>query len=432
MVGGTGLYLQAALTDLELRPPPDPASASESRRAWPSTGGPGAARRAGPPRPRRRRGSIRGPHARCSRARAARDGGAAGARRSGVAALDGAVAPPDAAVRPRDGTSGPLRAHRRPRGRDGRRRRGGPGPARPRRPAPRPRRAPRWASRSCCEATSRPPNGARATTRNASSPGCAGSRRWTRSTSPSRPRARRGADRPYTGRAARGGPNQGEICEALVWFAAVMAGFSLSAVPSAYAVRDYARTARNIIPSGQYGGVPVPPEGDRQAQMYDALTPLFDDVDNGDLFSLFKSEKLGAKGEGPLKTERPRKGVRIVRDALQRAAHLRQDRRRRDLRRGLGARRGPRAAARAGALQRPRRRHRRSRARGHRPDRRPQDVPAQPADRARDRQGGQDPAQALRPPRAPLPARHRRLRARASTPSSASRTARRSPGRATT
>ena len=100
-----------------------------------------------------------------------------------------------------------------------------------------------------------------------------------------------------------------------LWFAAVMAVF-FAAVPSAYAVRDYARTARNIIPSGQYGGVPVPPEGDRQAKMYDALTPLFDDVDNGDLFSLFKSEKLSAKGEGPLKTERPRKGVRIVRDAF--------------------------------------------------------------------------------------------------------------------
>ena len=50
--------------------------------------------------------------------------------------------------------------------------------------------------------------------------------------------------------------------------------------------------------------------------MYDALTPLFDDVDNGDLFSLFKSEKLSTKGQGPLKTERPRKGVRIVRDAF--------------------------------------------------------------------------------------------------------------------
>ena len=98
-------------------------------------------------------------------------------------------------------------------------------------------------------------------------------------------------------------------------FAAVMAAF-LSTVPSAHAVRDYSRTARNIIPSGQFGGVPVPPGGDRQAKMYDALTPLFDDVDNGDLFTFFKSEKLGTRGQGPLKTQRPRRGVRIVRDAF--------------------------------------------------------------------------------------------------------------------
>jgi hypothetical protein len=52
--------------------------------------------------------------------------------------------------------------------------------------------------------------------------------------------------------------------------AAVLAAM-LVLVPSAYAVRDFARTALNIIPSGQYGGVPVPPEADRQARMYDAL-----------------------------------------------------------------------------------------------------------------------------------------------------------------
>jgi acyl-homoserine lactone acylase PvdQ len=97
--------------------------------------------------------------------------------------------------------------------------------------------------------------------------------------------------------------------------AAVMAAL-FAVTPGAQAVRDHARIARNIIPSGQYGGVPVPPEADRQARMYDALTPLFDDVDRGDLFSHFKSERLGTKGQGPLRTERPRKGVRIVRDAF--------------------------------------------------------------------------------------------------------------------
>ena len=95
---------------------------------------------------------------------------------------------------------------------------------------------------------------------------------------------------------------------------AVTAAFLLSAAP-ANAVPDFSSTARNIIPSGQYGAVPVPPKADRQARMYDALTPLFDDVTRRDLFRYFKSEKLGVKGQGRMRRERvPRRGVRILRD----------------------------------------------------------------------------------------------------------------------
>ena len=50
------------------------------------------------------------------------------------------------------------------------------------------------------------------------------------------------------------------------------------AAPPAFAVRDFAGTALNIIPSGQYGAVPPPPKADQQARMYDGLTPLFDGV----------------------------------------------------------------------------------------------------------------------------------------------------------
>ena len=71
----------------------------------------------------------------------------------------------------------------------------------------------------------------------------------------------------------------------------------------------------NIIPSGQLGGVPVPKQADRQARMYDALTPLFDGVKPRDLTRYFKSEKLGIKGQGRMKRERvPRRGVRMFRD----------------------------------------------------------------------------------------------------------------------
>ena len=81
VVGGTGLYLQAALTDLELRPPPPRGAEGEpSRRGWteegrqalhaelaeraPDGGGRDPFRRPDPPG---------------ARARAARDGGGAGA-----------------------------------------------------------------------------------------------------------------------------------------------------------------------------------------------------------------------------------------------------------------------------------------------------------------------------------------------------------------
>jgi acyl-homoserine lactone acylase PvdQ len=95
---------------------------------------------------------------------------------------------------------------------------------------------------------------------------------------------------------------------------ATMATCLIAAGP-AQAVRDFSGTARNIIPSGEWGGVPVPKKADRQARMYDALTPLFDDVTTRDLKRYFKSEKLGIKGQGRMKRERvPRRGVRIFRD----------------------------------------------------------------------------------------------------------------------
>ena len=105
-----------------------------------------------------------------------------------------------------------------------------------------------------------------------------------------------------------------------VFPAALLAAF-VAIVPSAHAVRDFSTTARNIIPSGQWGaipsagGTPTPNQAAGQAKLYDALTPLFDKVTPNHLNRYFKSEKLGTKGQGPLTRERvPRKGVRIIRD----------------------------------------------------------------------------------------------------------------------
>src|SRR3954453_17736315 len=97
---------------------------------------------------------------------------------------------------------------------------------------------------------------------------------------------------------------------------ASLAALAVFAVPAS--AKDYAGTALNIVPSGEYGGVPVPPNAGQQAQMYEGLTPLFNNVTPPDQNKYFKSEGLGAAGTpGPTRVERtPRKGLKIVRDAF--------------------------------------------------------------------------------------------------------------------
>jgi Penicillin amidase len=92
----------------------------------------------------------------------------------------------------------------------------------------------------------------------------------------------------------------------------VMASAFLAFAPAASA-KDPTIIARNILPSGQYG---VPTAGaDAQAQMYNALTPLFDHVTPNDLFTDFKSEKLGIDTDGPTTQESvPFPGVTLLRD----------------------------------------------------------------------------------------------------------------------
>lgn len=81
------------------------------------------------------------------------------------------------------------------------------------------------------------------------------------------------------------------------------------------AAKDYSDVARNIVPSGQYGALTPPPAADEQAEMYDALTPLFDQVGNGNLESEFKSGKFGIDTDGPAtKQAIPRPGVTVLRD----------------------------------------------------------------------------------------------------------------------
>jgi hypothetical protein len=79
---------------------------------------------------------------------------------------------------------------------------------------------------------------------------------------------------------------------------------ALLALPSAALGADYADTARNVVPSGQWGGLPVPPGADSQAKLYDSRTPRFDQVTAADLTTSFKSEGFGVGPDGPAKAER--------------------------------------------------------------------------------------------------------------------------------
>jgi acyl-homoserine lactone acylase PvdQ len=100
-----------------------------------------------------------------------------------------------------------------------------------------------------------------------------------------------------------------------VTLAALAAAFAFLLAPAVASADDFAGTALNIIPSGQYGGVPIPPGADEQAKMYDSLTPLFDKVTAADLLTAFKSERFGVDTSGPGRVEAvPRSGVTIVRD----------------------------------------------------------------------------------------------------------------------
>src|SRR5690242_5117310 len=89
--------------------------------------------------------------------------------------------------------------------------------------------------------------------------------------------------------------------------------FAATASASAKGGGDPTIIARNILPSGQYGS--PGPNASAQAQMYSALTPLFDQATPNDLFTDFKSEKLSVDTDGPSTQEAvPFPGVTLLRD----------------------------------------------------------------------------------------------------------------------
>jgi acyl-homoserine lactone acylase PvdQ len=90
--------------------------------------------------------------------------------------------------------------------------------------------------------------------------------------------------------------------------ALVLTGSAAAATP-----KDYGKNLFDILPPGQAGVFPPVPNSTDQAKLYDALTPLFDQVTAADIPKYFKSSHFGV--DGPVvKTEHPRKGLTIQRD----------------------------------------------------------------------------------------------------------------------
>jgi acyl-homoserine lactone acylase PvdQ len=78
---------------------------------------------------------------------------------------------------------------------------------------------------------------------------------------------------------------------------------------------DYATVARSILPPGEYGSVDLSnPHSVDQLKLYDALTPLFDQVTAQDVQADFKPEPLWNGTERATRVERPGRGGRIMRD----------------------------------------------------------------------------------------------------------------------
>src|SRR5438093_7912736 len=96
---------------------------------------------------------------------------------------------------------------------------------------------------------------------------------------------------------------------------ALAAGLALVALPAAGGAppNDYASVALDVLPPGQSGDLRFPPTASDQLKLYDGLTPRGGNVRPADLTRYFKPERFGVSGK-VVRTERPRPGVRILRD----------------------------------------------------------------------------------------------------------------------
>jgi acyl-homoserine lactone acylase PvdQ len=96
----------------------------------------------------------------------------------------------------------------------------------------------------------------------------------------------------------------------------------LAFAPAAQAAPlDFGKQTFNIMPPGQSGALPPDENSLDQLRLYDALTPLFDDVQPRHVEGLFKSARFFAPKGGTV--ERPRRGITIRRDTRFGVPHIR-------------------------------------------------------------------------------------------------------------
>jgi Penicillin amidase len=102
-----------------------------------------------------------------------------------------------------------------------------------------------------------------------------------------------------------------------IFLSALAIGLVSAAAATPSWAKYFAKPGLDIIPSGQYGSVPQPAGATQQADMYNALTPLFNHVSAADMNRDFKPMTIGTATPGPTSTETiPHPGVTVVRDAF--------------------------------------------------------------------------------------------------------------------
>src|SRR5215216_2417616 len=90
--------------------------------------------------------------------------------------------------------------------------------------------------------------------------------------------------------------------------------------PAAAARLDFGKQTWNVLPPGQSGAIPPDRHSTDQLRLYDALTPLFDQVTAGDIRRTYKSARFFAPRGGPI--AHPKRGVTIRTDRKWGVPHI--------------------------------------------------------------------------------------------------------------